>query len=272
MLSSCSAASEVRNFTTAENSVSEETASNESEQEKYSLYYIFKDNVSTEEQQRVIEEAEQAILEVNRIFGLELAEKLDCIFDSSYKNGKGENRSWADYRENTIHCVRYTDFVHEYIHMLLNKSPDRIYDPNAILTEGTATYFSSVWGEEYGNDNKYLYDGGFRRFPDKSDDDAICKMLEESRLTTNERNYCKATVAYISTMVGFDKYQTLDAEFVNYQVGAVTVEYLVTQCGGIDKFLSAYFDSIRITDIYTKSLDNVIADALAENAKSFQAN
>ncbi len=269
MLSSCRAHDDTPSFSATEAPTSEETTSDDYKQGKYSLNYIFKDNISAEEQKKVIEEAENAILEVNQILGVDLAEKFDCVFDSSYKNAKGQSRSEAKFQDKIIYCVEYTAFVHEYIHMLLNLSPDRIYNPNAILIEGTATYFSSVWGEKYGNNYEHLYDGDFGRFPDVSEDEAICKKLEEQNLPLTDRNYFNATVATISKMVGFDKCQTLDGEFVNYRIGSVTVEYLITQCGGVEKFLSVYFDSIRVPDEYEKSLEDIIIDALKWNAESY---
>ncbi len=271
LLSSCQAYDDTQSSSATEATTMEETTPDESEQAKCSLNYIFKDNVSAEEQKKVIEEAENAILEVNQILGVTLAENFDCVFDSSYKNAKGQGRSEAKFQDKIIYCVEYTAFIHEYIHMLLYLSPDRIYNPNAILVEGTATYFSSVWSEKYGNNYEYLYDGSFQRFPDISEDQAICKMLEEQNLSLTEKNYFNATVTIISKMVGFDKYQTLDEEFVNYRIGSVTVEYLVTQCGGVEKFLSVYFDSIHISVVYTKNLEDIITDSLIWNAESFQA-
>ncbi len=37
----------------------------------------------------------------------------------------------------------------------------------------------------------------------------------------------------------------------------------------IQEELAEYFDSIRIPDVYTKSLDDIILDALKWNAESF---
>ncbi len=270
MLSSCATYNEIPSSSVTEATASTETASNETKQEEYSLNYIFKNNESTEKQKKIIKEAESAILEVNQIFGIELTEKFDCVFDKNCKKSNGENRSHASYDDRTIYCNSYTDFVHEYIHMLLYLFPDRIYEPDEILVEGTATYFSSVWDEKYGSTYNYLYDGSFERSSIPSEDAALCKMLEEKKLPLNKRNYFKAFVASTIRIVGADKYQTIgNKDFIKYRIGSITVEYLVTECGGVEKFLSVYFDSIRITEVYTKSLNGVIIDALNWNVASF---
>ncbi len=268
LLSSCSQDTEAPARPTTETATVEETISDAFEP---SLNYIFNDEVGAEEQQAIIKEAEQAISQIHQMLGMELAEPFDCIFDSHYKNREGEHRSYADYREKTVHCIRYTDFVHEYIHMLLYLCPDRVYQPDAFFSEGTATYFSLAWSEQYGSRYQYLYNDGFARLSSQDEDKTICSLLAKTGLPINERYYFKAFVALVTETVGFDQYQRLQEEFLHYRVGAVTVEYLVTDCGGIDIFLSAYFDSIRISDIYGESLDALIVDALLWNRRQFAA-
>ncbi len=242
---------------------------NNTESEKCSVKYTFKDNVSQEEQKLIIAEAEKAIVQANAIIGVELGRSFECIFDSKYIGPGGEARSEADWMSKTVYCRNYTSFVHEYIHMLLFYSPDFVSSPDKLTVEGTATYFEHMWREKHGADYKYLYSTEFPHSQNESEDKMLREMIEKAGFDINERHYKNAMAAYGTRLLGADSYKKYDQDFLNYDIGCIFVEYLIKECGGQEKFLGYYYDITKISELYSDDIDGLIKKALKYNSARF---
>ncbi len=247
-----------------------ESTNTESSQKNAEISFHFKDNSTEETQQAVIAETRQTMRQVEQMLGVTISETITCTFDPNYVTVNGEARSQANYSDRTIHCLAYTDFVHEYIHMLLNLSESRRYEPNDILDEGTACYFSLLWGELYGSQCRYLYTGDINRTSSNSDDMLFCNLLKKENLDLTQRNYTAAHVSVVTKTVGPENYRNLGEEYVNYSIGQILVEYLITQCGGIDVFLPVFFEAEKAASVYGADIEILTQQALTWNINRFE--
>lgn len=193
-----------------------------------------------------------------------------CYFDSSYVGQDGLSRSYCFPDENVMYCITPYDFIHEYVHMVMGNITQLVYHPSDILREGFAQYISLNF---FNNISTTTY-GFFKAPPVPENSNAaehtqICKLIEDNYLEYNAKNYLKAFVFLYSQNYDISTLNT-SGDFYNYYVGYVFTDYCINELGGLNRFISAYCDSVMIKDTYGKTLSEIINDACDDNEKTFK--
>ncbi|MBR4933667.1 MAG: hypothetical protein IKZ03_04345, partial [Clostridia bacterium] len=97
----------------------------------------------------------------------------------------------------------------------------------------------------------------------------ISKLLTDNDLEYNAKNYTKAFVYLYSRNYDLSELDT-SSDFYNYYVGYLLTEYCVNELGGLNRFISVYYDSITIEETYGKTLYEIINKACDNNEKLFK--
>lgn len=242
--------------------------------EKGGAKFTFKNGADEAEQKAVVAEAEKIMSEINAYLGISIADgiKVNCIFDPAYVNANGEIRSQCVYREKIIYCVKYEDFVHEYAHMLLWFCEGGVYTSgDARFSEGAAMYICNLWETEI-NDTEYVYfkETGVRKWGNAAEHEMILELMNKKELAYNNLNYNNATLAMTCREAGIDMVlQSKNTEFVNYYLGFTVVDYLIKECGGMEKFIAFYQDRASVSMFYGKSVNEISRAALEWNGQNF---
>ena len=227
--------------------------------------FVFKNGEDETKQSQIIAEAERLMAEIDAFIGLKLEKGtvLTCVFDKNYGA-----RSEAVYKNGTMYIVNYGDLAHEYVHMLMNFREGGVLSTgDSRITEGFAMYIESIWYEEIRRaDYEYLIPaaGGFTT--NEAEHAEILALMESKGVENNRLNYNKALVAYICGKVGVQTTLALkDEYFQNYYVGLVLSDYLISECGGMEIFVSFCINTARPDIKYGKNISALAKDALEWN-------
>lgn len=206
-------------------------------------------------------------LKVN--YTLEEAEGTVCYFDSTYRNKDGQKRSMCLWDEKKIYCISLDDFVHEYVHMISENNDDLVYHPNKLFSEGLAQYVSLNFYDGIAT-KRYAFfkEESVSKNSNLSEHRMICDLLSDNGLAYNAENYNKAFVAIIDKNNDVSKIN-VNSDFYKYNIGYIFVDYCINQLGGLEKFISVYCDSVTVTDVYGKSVDDLVIEACAYNTDTF---
>ena len=208
----------------------------------------------------------RAFLGVN--YTLENAEGAKCYFDNTIEYN-GERLSYFDTNQDMIMCQGISVITHEYAHMVSMSSLDYLYRPSTYFIEGLAMYVGmnfpyNIASREY----RFFSNTGFNA---KEPSQIIYNLLQENKMEITAMNYKKAYVAWWCTQNDISKIDPKD-DFYEYDIGSVFVDYCINQLGGVNKFMSAFNDSVRFSNVYGKSAEEVLEDALAYNMSLFYPN
>ncbi len=193
-----------------------------------------------------------------------------CYFDSSYVDLNGKSRSYCFPEDNVMYCISPYDFVHEYVHMVIENNTELVYHPSNIFREGFAQYIGLNFFDDISSDNySYFKSPPVSENSNEAEHNQICKLIADNDLEYNAKSYLKAFVSLYSRYNDISLLDT-NSDFYNYYVGCVVAEYCINELGGLNKFISAYCDSVMFEDIYGKTLSEVIKDACTNNDKLFK--
>lgn len=206
-------------------------------------------------------------LKVN--YTLEEAKETVCYFDSAYRNKDGQKRSSCFWDEKKMYCISLDDFVHEYVHMISENNEDLVYHPSKLFSEGLAQYVSLNFYDGIAT-KQYTF---FKEAPVSKNSNAaehhmICELLLDNKLAYNAENYNKAFVAILDKNYDVTRID-VNSDFYKYNIGHIFVDYCINNLGDIEKFISVYCNSIKVTEVYGKSVDDLIIDARAYNTATF---
>ena len=206
---------------------------------------------------------------LNMNYTLAEADESVCYFDSTYRNDEGQRRSMCFWNNREIHCRSLSAFVHEYTHMVSENNADLLYHPEKIFIEGLAEYISLNFYDIIAS-KEYIHfkAGEFETSSNASDHQMICALLSNNSLPYNAKNYKKAVVAIAHKYFDISQIDK-DNDFYQYYIGYIFVNYCIAELGGLERFISAYCDSVTLIDIYGKSLDELVIDACANNTAAF---
>ena len=229
------------------------------------INFVFKNGESESEQAQIIAEAEKVMAELEAHIGVKLEKGtvLDCVFDASF----GE-RSASFYESGTMYIANYGDFAHEYVHMLMYFCEGGFFSNNdARITEGFAMYIESIWYDRIRSaEYEYLIPVAGGILPNEKEHAEILSLMESKGLENNRINYNKAVVAYICEKIGMEStLETKDEYFRNYYIGLVISDYLISECGGMEKFVSFYINMSRPDIKYGKGMPQIAKEALEWN-------
>ncbi len=232
------------------------------------MEFIFKNGEEEIKQEKIIAEAERVMAEIDAYIGLKLEKgtELVCVFDNNFSDYGG--RSAAFYKSATMYIVNYGDFAHEYVHMLMNFCEGGFFSNNdARIREGFAMYIESIWHEQIRSaEYEYLIPAAGGSIANETEHAEILALMESKGLENNLLNYNKAFVAYICGKVGVENTLALkDEYFQNYYVGLVISDYLISECGGMKKFVSFYINMARPDVKYGKNMAQIAKEALEWN-------
>lgn len=220
----------------------------------------------TTEAERVMQDI-RTYLNLN--YNVEEADGTVCFFDSSFRNEKGEKRSMCYWSEKRIQCVSLDSFVHEYVHLVSERNKNNVYRPNEIFVEGLATYVSSSFFDVISsNEYKYFKPSTVSRVSDLNEHNTISELLSSNGMEYNSKNYNKALVAMADKKYGVSRVDK-NSDFYKYYMGAILVDYCVNRLGGIDVFMTAYVDSLKVSEVYGKSVEELVVDACNYNTSVF---
>lgn len=197
----------------------------------------------------------------------EEAQETVCYFDRTYRNKEGRAISMCYWTEKRMHCISLSDFVHEYVHMISENNEDLVYHPSKIFSEGLAQYVSLHFFDGIAT-RAYTY---FTEAPvstNSEEHQRVCKLLSKNGLAYTTENYNKAFVAILDKQYDVSKIDK-DSDFYNYIIGQVFVDYCIRQLGGLEKFISVYCDCVTASDVYGKSVDDLVLEACAYNTAAF---
>ena len=238
-------------------------------------FYFSKADYTEAEAAAVTDEAVSVMADVRDFLGIEYslsdAKGTTCLFDSAYINDNGDPFSMCFSALKEMYCITTEKFVHEYVHMVCGRSPDVLYSPEKIFVEGLAQYvevsfYDSIASEKY----EYFTEALVEEDIDPTEHRAVCKLLTKNGLEYNAQNYNKSLIAYADRQ--FDDFCgriNRESDLYLYDVGQVLVEYCVTVLGGVQEFMRVYGDSVTVSDVFGKSLDAVVRDAVKNNTDSF---
>ena len=238
-------------------------------------FYFSKNDFKEEDIQNITAEAVRIMTDVrnylNVSYTVEDAAESVCYFDSAYRNSKGQKRSMCFWDERKMYCLSLASFVHEYTHMVSESNTELLYHPSAVFSEGLAEYVSLNFFDGIATDQySYFKSEDFTKISNPTEHQAILDLLSDKGLEYNEKNYNKSVVALACKVVDVSSIDK-STDFYKYYVGYVFVDYCINKLGGVEKFISAYSDSITVADMYEKTLDELISEACASNTNMFYA-
>ena len=240
---------------------------------EWMTFYFSKTDFNKSEVIKIANEAVLIMDDIRRYlnvnYTLAEAEGTVCYFDSTYCNEDGYARSYCFWNEREMYCISIESFVHEYVHMISENNADIVYHPSDVFKEGLAEYVSLNFFDTIASQNyTYFKMDSVSKNSNLSEHQMICDLLSENDLEYNAKNYNKAFVAIFNEKYDVSKINK-NSDFYNYYVGHIFVDYCVNFLGDIDKFMSVYCDSVTVTDVYGKKLDELVVEAIRENNLMF---
>ncbi len=233
-----------------------------------SLQYEFEQE--TADRQAICNEGDRIAQEINDYLGwtIDLDKTPKCVFDNQHIY-QGSVRS--EYKEQVMYCANKSDFVHEYVHLICDVSGKAEYPPESMVREGFATYIESVWQTEISEgEYKHLQtDVKINRSSDPTENAQVEAMLEMNEMEITPENYRRAFVQLAYEKAGDKLPYLVDDSFVDYWIGPILVDFLITRQGGLEPFLGFYCESERAQAIYGRPLDKLVLAALRYNDSLF---
>ncbi len=241
---------------------------------------FLKKSFQEEEAHSIAEEAVRAMADVRAYLGdgysLEDAKDCYCYFNPYYLNKAGEARSTCYDISREMFCRSVGDFVHEYAHMVSLCSSDLLYRGDDLFCEGLAQYIGVNFDERIASD-KYIYFSepeeaeevkipSLEKLPE--DERWIFQRIIDRSLPCTEKNFQKAWVAYMDRTTDLSEIDK-NSDFYKYYIGMVFVEYCIDNLGGVERFMAAFNDTVIFSEIYGKTVDGIVADALKYNTEFF---
>lgn len=235
-------------------------------------FFFLKEDFNKEDIIPIVEEAICIMEDVRNFLNVNYtlvdAKETLCYFDSTYLYN-GENRSRCFWDERKMYCTSLSTFIHEYVHMVSNNNADIIYVPDTIMSEGLAEYIEVIFCDKIATkEYNFFARNSFMEISNPKEHNSVCNMLRINGLLYNEQNYNKAVVALVEKVYGISKLDK-EGDFYKYYIGQVFVDYCINSIGNLEKFMTAYCDSITIEEIYGKSLDELIKKACDYNSSIF---
>lgn len=224
----------------------------------------------TENREAICKEGDCTAKEINDYLGWTIAADANprCVFDNRHIY-EGSVRS--EYKDQVMYCANYCDFVHEYVHLICDVSGKAKYPPESMVREGFATYIEYIWKDEIAQ-GEYQYlqtDVRINRSSDPTENAQVEAMLEMNEMELTPENYRRALVQLAYERAGEKLPYLVDDSFVDYWIGPILVDFLITQQGGLKPFLGFYCESERAQAIYGRSLDKLVLAALKYNDSLF---
>ena len=202
-------------------------------------------------------------------YTLEEAEETVCYFDSTYRNKDGQKRSSCLWDEKKLYCISLGDFVHEYVHLISENNEDLVYPPSKLFSEGLAQYVSLNFYDGFASKQyTFFKEESVSKSSNASEHQMICDLLSDTGFAYNAENYNKAFVAILDKNYDITKID-VNSDFYKYNIGQIFVDYCINQLGGLEKFVSVYCDSVTISDVYGKSVDELVINACEYNTLLF---
>ena len=209
---------------------------------------------------------------LNVKYTLEEAKNAICYFDSAYRNKNGEFRSQCLWDENKIYCTSLDAFIHEYVHMISENNKDLVYHPSKLFSEGLAEYVSLNFHSDIATKQyAFFKEKSVSKNSNATEHQMICKLLSDNELAYNAENYNKALVAILNKNYDITKID-VNSDFYIYNIGHIFVDYCINYLGNLEKFISVYCDSVTVTEIYGKSVNDLVIEACAYTTAIFYKN
>ena len=204
-------------------------------------------------------------------YTLEEAEGAVCYFDGDYLNDTGEERSMCFIYDRKMYCLSLDDFTHEYTHMVSGSCKDIVYLPEDVLVEGLAQYVSlnfhcGIASQEY----SFFKEKSVLKSSDISEHNMLCELLSSNNIQYNAANYTKAFIAALDKNYGISKINKND-DYYKYGVGYIFTDYCIEHYG-IEKFTDVYADSVIFTEVYGKTIEELILEACEYNTSAFYSD
>ncbi len=243
-------------------------STNLSEMKSASLQYEFQQE--EENSEAICNEGDRIAKEINDYLGWTMSADTNpkCVFDNQHIY-EGSIRS--EYKEQVMYCANYCDFVHEYVHLICDVNGQVQYPPESMVREGFATYIELIWQTEIAKEEyEYLQtDVRINRSSDPNENVQIETMLEMNEMEITPENYRRAFVQLAYERAGEKLPYLVDDSFVDYWIGPILVDFLITQQGGLEPFLGFYCESERAQAIYGRPLEKLVLAALRYNDSLF---
>ena len=128
-----------------------------------------------------------------------------------------------------------------------------------------------IWQTEIAKEEyEYLQtDVRINRSSDPNENVQIETMLEMNEMEITPENYRRAFVQLAYERAGEKLPYLVDDSFVDYWIGLILVDFLITQQGGLEPFLGFYCESERAQAIYGRPLEKLVLAALRYNDSLF---
>ena len=186
-----------------------------------------------------------------------------CYFNSSFT---GTSDGSYNHSQQRLLCRSTGVFVHEYAHMVSISSSDCLYYPEKVFVEGLASYVQYTFHRATSQEYQYFKEAEIYPWQEDSVHQELCDMIAQNGMEYNAENYKKALIAKLE--VWCDGYPE-DRPDYPYEIGLILADYCINQLGGMQKYMSAFGNSMQFERIYGKPLEEVIKDASAWNLAQF---
>lgn len=233
-------------------------------------FYFAKRDFDAAEVLPIVEEAERAMADIRAYLGvsytLDDAKGSRCYFDSSYRDASGAGRSRCVWASKEMFCVSVDHLTHEYTHLVSMCSSDLLYQPQDMFLEGLAQYVQMIFHDKIAS-GEYIYIQKPTIPTEAGDYQTVARLLRNSGLAQTAENYDKMLVAFAEDQIvqsNVDRSE-LNRDIYLYYYGQVFVDYCVNNLGGMEKFMGTFCDEVIFSDVYGKSVDEMMNEAVEYN-------
>lgn len=233
-------------------------------------FYFAKRDFNAAEVLPIVEEAERAMADIRAYLGvsytLEDAKGSRCYFDSSYRDAAGAGRSRCNWASKELFCTSVDHLTHEYTHLVSMCSSDLLYQPQDMFLEGLAQYVQMIFHDKIAS-GEYIYIQKPTIPTEAGDFQTVARLLRSSGLAQTAENFDKMLVAFAEDQIiqsNVDRSE-LNRDIYFYYYGHIFVDYCVNNLGGVEKFMDAYCDEVIFSDVYGKSVDEMMNEAVEYN-------
>ncbi len=240
--------------------------------DEWMTFYFRKRDFKESDITAIVEEARWVMADVREYLGVEYsldeAEGTVCYFDSTYRHPTLGKRSCCEALTKEIFCISIDSFIHEYTHMVCERTDDLVYRPDAVFLEGIAHYVDLHFHEEIASGECVYFEERAVITSNASEHETICTLLSESEMEYTQENYDKARVALLDKSP-YMPMMDVNSDPFKYWFGLVLVDYCLTQLGDLETFMSVYCESLTAREVYGKPFGEILKDAIAYNTKQF---
>ena len=242
--------------------------------------YFYKRDYAARDVPQIAAEAFDVAADIRAFLGITYTEKQAantvCYFDSTHRNEQGSPQSQAFRLKRILYCGGLESFTHEYTHIVTGNSPDVRYTPDKIFSEGLAEYVMYSFTEEIAT-KEYRY---FTSYPldqqvSSADHAAVLSMMTEKDIEKTGKNYQLAIVAMYDWELRREELHSpipnspYQQDSYPYFIGHVLATYCIEQKGGLEPYMRAYCDFIKIPEIYGVTLEELIEQAVKQNTVAY---